>query len=290
MKRIIALLILCSVLGCLVSCGNETSDGTDIVNTTDTNVETEADVWPIFETVDCTVHHRDYHIIPYRLAKEIGIDECNAWAIRIRANEVKVPETEAVYYSTPSTDTTATTEDEPFCGCPEFNVRAFIDDFEVSREDFVSYGELIALGTYDTAILYERTPEEIEEYFLYREELIDLTIKSQHFAFIEKSFQYDYISELYDMIIYDNEVGIGIYPSIPQIVQALDISRETLEEIIDECTAKNIKIYGRSFNYEYDLSLIYNEDGSFAALPTFDGLTDSEVAMKLDRLFCGRDS
>ena len=67
------------------------------------------------------------------------------------------------------------------------------------------------------------------------------------------------------------------------------LSKEGFESILAECTEQNEKVYGRSYNFDYDLSLIFNEDGSYATLPEYEDLSELETIMKLNRVFCGRD-
>ena len=272
MKKLLILLlalILCSSV--LVSCGKDDEQKTDSDTDTEAAAETEAEVWAVGKELACEVHHKDYHYIPYNLVLFIGSDKSNEWAEEVRANEV--------------TELT----DEVKCGCPDFNIKAYIEHFNVSREDFVKYGDMVYLATYDTDVLYGQTPEQIAEYYVYSDELINMTIKSQHFQFIERHLQYEYTSEMYDLIIYDEEAGRGLSPSIPQAIQALGITKEEFDAILAECTSENERVYGRSYNYDYDISLIFNEDGSYATLPVYEGLTELETVMKLNRVFCGRD-
>lgn len=271
-KLIILLLILALIPTSLFSC--KKTDGGTAKTETDTSAETEAEVWAVGKEVSCTAHHRDYHLIPYNLVLAVGPEKSNEWAEKVRKNETTVE---------------VGSEGEYKCGCPEFNIKAYIDEFDIAKEDFVKNADMVYLGTYDTNVLYDKTPEEVAEYYIYSEELIDLTIKSQHFLFIEKYFQYEYSSEMYDLIVYDEEAGRGLSPSVPQTVQALGISKEGFESILEDCTKENERVYGRSFNFDYDISLIFNEDGSYATLPTYEGLSALETIMKLNRVFCGRD-
>ncbi len=267
-KILILLLILALVPMSLFSC-NKSGDGASETET-ESSAETEDTVWAVGKVVSCTAHHRDYHLIPYNLAVFIGPDKSNEWAEKVRKNEIEA-------------------KGENECGCPDFNIKAYIDEFNISKEDFIKNADVVYLGTYDTDVLYGKTPEEVAEYYIYSEELIDMTIKSQHFQFIEKHFQYEYSSEMYDLIVYDEEAGRGLSPSVPQAVQALGISKDGFESILEDCTKENERVYGRSYNFDYDISLIFNEDGSYATLPTYEGLSELETIMKLNRVFCGRD-
>lgn len=259
----------------LASCAKEKSDYVTAeggVTAPSTGGETEAstDTWDVATAVECVYHHRDYHLIPYHLVKHVGVDESNAWA------------KEAKKTSDPSAP-------ETVCRCPDFNIKSFIDHFNVKREDFVTYGDLVYYPTYDLDLLYGGTPEEIDEYYVFSDALLDRTVASQHFQFIETHFKYEYYSELVDMVIYDEKMGTGIYPSIPTIVQKLEIDRGAFEKILEECTERNESVYGKSLSFDYDIDMIYNSDGSFKALPETDGLTPFLREMKLNRMFCGLD-
>lgn len=269
----IMLIIFCVTL--LVSC--KSGENANASQATGVNLATSAaeseeskDAWEIATSIECAKHHKDYHIIPYNLVKHVGVDKCNEWAA------------EALKSTVTSAETTV-------CGCPDFNLKKFIDDMEISRETFIVYGDLVYYGTHDVDLLFNGTPEENDEYFIYSEELIDATIKSYHFTFIEKHFKYEYSSEVYSMTVYDNETGTGLLSSVPTMVKKLGIDRGAFEKILADCTTNIISIYDRSCNYEYDLSVIYNEDGSFKEHPELDGMSDYLREMKLNRMFCSLD-
>ena len=269
-----ALIILLLCLSLFVACAKKDVTANGANKAADTAVgtaaETEGGTWEIATLAECPYHHRDYHVIPYNLVKHVGVDECNEWA-----KEAK--------------KTMGDGTDPTVCTAPDFTLKKFIDHFNISREDFVTYGDLVYYGTYNTERIYTMSNDELSEYYVYSDALIDETIKSQHLQFIEKHFKYEYSSDVYKMTVYDNETGTGMLASIPTMVQELNIDRGTFEKILQECTDTNVNVYGRSFNFEYDLDTIYNEDGSFNTLPEFDGMSDYLREMKLNRMFCGVD-
>ncbi|MBR6807210.1 MAG: hypothetical protein IKM46_02390 [Clostridia bacterium] len=250
--------------GVAIGGGTAPSTGNDEIS------DEEKTGWDYFIDVECQYHHKDYHIIPLHLVEYIGIDKAGEWA----KSALESLNEEA---------------DEMTCRCPDFNIKSFIDTFSVSREDFVTYGDIIYYATYDADLIYSMSEAELGEYYIYSDSLIDDTIVSQHFQFIESHFKYEYYSEMMEMVVYNEELASGIFPSVPTIVQKLNIDRESFEKILDECTARNEAVYGRSFSFDYDLDMIYNPDGSFKALPTFEGMNEFLSEMKLNRIFCGVD-
>ncbi len=274
--RIIFCFIIAALICCvLVSCGNKDTSVSQIGGVTppatgDEATETSKEAWDVATAPECKYHHRDYHIIPYHLVKFVGVDESNEWAKEAKktANPT-APETE--------------------CSCPDFNIKSFIDRFKVSREDFVTYGDIVYYPTYDLDVLYEKTPEEIGEYFIYSDALLDKTVASQHFQFIETHLKYEYYSEMANLVIYDDKMGSGIYPSIPSLVQKLKLDRGAFEKILEECTERNASVYGESLNFDYDLDMIFNDDGTYRKLPEFSELTPLLRELKLNRMFCGLD-
>lgn len=272
MKIIPFLLLILLLAAALVSCsedGASSATGTpQITAPSDSESAESNEALDIYKTIDCKYHHRDYHLIPYHLIKHVGVEKSNEWAKEARKSIKESAE-------------------EGECICPELNIKSYIDYFKISSDDFIAYGDMVYYATHDIDVLFGGTPEDADQYYVYSDALIDKTITSQHFEFIEKHFKYEYYSELSDMVIYDDETGVGIYPSIPTLVQSFKIDRSAFEVILSECTDRNVSVYGRSFNFNYDLDMIYNEDGSFKELPKFDGMSEYQCEMKLNRIFCG---
>lgn len=270
MKRFFtAAALVLAVLLCFSACAGDNGNAeTD----TQTALESETDgvANPIFDTFECQKHHIDYHYLPYTLVFHIGLDKCNEWAEEVLKGK-------------------GDTTDEATCPCPEFNIKAFLEHFEISREDFVKHSDIVSVGTFEPDVLYSKSADELEVYFSDSDALLDKTVRSQHFMFIGQYFYYNRTSELFSMMIYDEEIGYGTYPAVAQMVQKMNVSRDEFESILEWCTDKNIEVYGKSLSYEYDLDLIYNEDGSFKELPTFEGLNERLTAAKLDRIFAGID-
>ena len=167
MKIVISFLIVILLCFTLASCAKEDKTasavgGVTAPSTGDAATEDSDGAWAVATSVECTFHHRDYHLIPYHLVKYIGVDKSNEWAEKAKESAK-----------------TDATENE--CACPDFNIRSYIDHFKVSRDDFLTYGDIIYYATYDLDVLYDKTPEEIFDYYIYSDALIDKTITSQHF-------------------------------------------------------------------------------------------------------------
>lgn len=277
MRIFVSFLILAFLcIAALTSCSKMESESAttavsgSAVSSGDVSAE-EQTGWGYFIDVACQYHHRDYHMIPLHLVEYIGIDKAGEWAKA----------------ATESLDESA---GEGTCRCPDFNIKNYIDTFEVSREDFVTYGDIVYYATFDPEVIYSMSEAELGEYYSDIDAHMDKTITSQHFQFIESHFKYEYYSEMMAMAIYDdNTANSGIYPSIPTTVQKLNIDRESFEKILDDCTVRNESVYGRSLNFDYDLDMIYNPDGTFKELPKFEGMNQYLSELKLNRIFCGVD-
>ena len=273
------ILLILSVLACtvlLASCSKDKTDASAVVGgvtAPSTGGETtpeEKTGWDYFIDVECTYHHRDFHMVPLHLVEYIGIDKASEWAKK-------------------ASESLNTSAGEDTCRCPDFNIKSYIEAFDISPEEFVTYGDMVYYGTFDVDVIYGMSEEELSDYYVFSDALLDKTIASQHLQFIESHFKYEYYSEMLEMVVFDEKLTSGIYPSIPTIVQKLEIDRDSFEKILDDCTARNESVYGRSCNFEYNIDMIYNSDGTFKALPAFEGMSEFLSEMKLNRIFCGID-
>lgn len=217
------------------------------------------------EREKCTVHHGDYHSIPTELALYVGESTTDEW--------IKARDPESV-------------DDGDGCPCSERNIKAFIDDFEIPREVFAVKADLAHCATYDCEMLYEKSAEEIDEYFRDAGALSRLNIKSQHFALLEHIISDDHTEEIMSLIVTDSTGAHGSVPSIPQMAQLLDISREKLEEYIKTVDERTEEICGELLKFDYDLDMIYNADGTYKKLPETDELSSYDRLLHLNRVFC----
>ena len=266
MKKLISVILLLSAL-ILTSCaGNtDTEASSDTAASTETNASTE--MWSIGTEKKCNIHHMDYHIIPFELVMYAGEDAANEWAKECQRTSA---------------------EADSKCPYSTYNIKAFIEKFNIPREVFAAKADLAHYAVFDCEMLYTDTAENIEKYFTDRAALADESIKVQNFAFLERYFISEYTNTVMDMIIPDSTGSHGTSPSVPQIVQAVGMSRQQLEEVIAQMNDRTVEVCGKLMVYDYDLDLIYNEDVSFKELPVFEGLTEYESVQKYDSLFCQR--
>ena len=274
MKKILAFLLILSACASLISCSAENGSseaGETTVSVSETAGETdesgEPAEWTAGYKMTCSVHHFDYHMLPYELILHAGLDEVNAWL-----QECKI--------SSANADSEC-----PYSTC---NVKSFIDHFNISRETFAVKGDLAYFAVYDCEMLYTESAEAIEAYFSDVETLQDESIKAQSYAFLFNRFVNDYTGTVFGMAVPDSTGENTKSPSLPQVVIAVEMPREKLEELIEETDAKTLEVCGKALRYDYDLDLIYNADGSFKELPELDGLEEYEKVMKYNSLFCKR--
>jgi len=201
--------------------------------------------------VGCPEHgHSDYHSIEGSLISLVGNDAMRKW---IDDNKVV------------GIDGLCTTH------C---NIKNFIDDFNISREDFDEAVDLTA-APYNIDLLYTKDAEYIDEYY-----------KNKTFIRIKEGRRYLY-SELCDAVrdhIQDKQPEIDhltLWPhGVPELVSAYGIERNILESLIAEVSKD-----AETFNY--DLDMLYNEDGTIKELPVYDA-DDTERSRrgKLNEEFC----
>ncbi len=246
---------------CFASCGNnEEAVNTEIIESSTADEK----IWTSRNAFRCSVHHSDYHLLPYNLVLTVGLDKANGWAEN-QQKACKNAEHECPYYS--------------------FNIKKFIDDMSITRETFVREVELYYYPAYDLDVLFG-SEVAAEKYFMNVDALRTESIKAQHVAFIEKALVDLDTGKAMDMIVSSDFTYSGVNASIPQLVQGLSVSREDFEEMISKIDGKTEEICGKLNSYEYNLDLIYNPDGSFKALPYDSGKTPFENVLYLNRLFC----
>lgn len=150
------------------------------------------------------------------------------------------------------------------------NIKNFVDDFGISREDFDEAVDL-TLMPYNIDLLYTKDAEYVHEYY-----------KNKTFISIKEGRTQLY-KDLCDRLLQDRDPSIpvsGGFYCIPQLVSHHSIDRKTLEDTIS-------KVSGDSETFNYDLDMIYNEDGTIKELPVYDeNDTVLEYRGKLNEEFC----
>ena len=160
-----------------------------------------------------------------------------------------------------------------FCST-HYNIKNLIDDFNISREDFDEVVDLTS-SPYNIDLLYTKDAEYIDEYY-----------KNKTFIRIKEGRGYFY-SELCDAVrdhIMDEQPEIdhlALWPQgVPELVSAYSIERTVLESLI-------AKVSKDAETFNYDLDMLYNEDGTIKELPVYNA-DDTERSRrgKLNEAFC----
>lgn len=275
MKKIIAFFLALAAAASLAACnapagadpteGSVTESASATEGTADTNKPGED--WTVSSRITCSVHHFDYHMLPYELIMHVGEDDVNAWM-----QECKVTSENA----------------DPDCPYSTYNIKSFIDNFNIPRETFAVKADLAHFAAYDCELLYTASAEEIESYFSNLEKLRDENIKAQSYSFLFNRFLNDYTGTVFDLAVPDSTGKRETSPSVPQVIVAVGMSKDKLEAILKEIDAKTLEICGKALSYDYDLDMLYNADGSLKELPALEGLEDYEKVLKYNSLFCQR--
>lgn len=265
MKKFLVVFVTLLLCGSIISCKEEKISG-ELSGLLGSESAAVTEGWSVTTKMTCKVHHFDYHVLPYDLVMHVGIDEVNAWMAECEK----------------SSDADA---ECPFAPC---NIKSFIEKFHISPETFVLKADLVHFATYDAARLYAQSAEEAEEYFSHVATLRDESIKAQHFGFLENYFIGEHTDVVMKLITIDESGERSPSPSMAEMVQAVGLSRSEFEKLIGDIDKKTLDVCGKLLRYDYDLGVIYNEDGSYKELPNFEGLTRAESIQKYDNLFCRR--
>ncbi len=149
--------------------------------------------------------------------------------------------------------------------CNDNTIKSFIDEYNITREHFDKYVDLVRFYSYNLDILFG-DKETADEYYKY------------HYVFDERGEMYwsyywlnAVIAYKYNMHDRKDELGwLGngkledgtdryYDASLPEIAYMLKLSREELEALIIEISEEE----ELSLHFDYDFSVIYDEDGNF---------------------------
>ena len=161
-----------------------------------------------------------------------------------------------------------------------FPLKTLIDDYALTREDIEA--SLPAVGyevdiPYD--ILFDGTMDDVLRYYGSVEH------RTKHYKTISYELLISFIRRHYTDAD-GRSLRMYVVGGIPDLVQAGEIERDELIAIIAEikrCNEASQVYYGGAFyQYDYDLDVIYNEDGSFKDLSGCDAadLAALEVAFR----------
>lgn len=178
--------------------------------------------------------------------------------------------------------------------CDNNTIKAFIDEFNVSREHFDMYVNLVYYYGYNLDVLFGNN-ENVDEFYQY-----SVIFARRH----EMTYNYyttaAKIINKYNVHERKDEIGwlddsekpqcsfMQTKSSIPELAYLLKLPREELEEVIREINEEE----GYTLTYDYDFSVIYDEDGAFRedlSVLDVNNSTPEEIWMKsveLGERFC----
>lgn len=223
-----------SVAGSISEMGSETEN-----LPTDTEIDTgdtdETKWYPVIGgTPRCRVHHKMYHSIYGGLIEYVGAEKYSEWVSTLKIDETKI-----------NSDTE--------CPNPK-NIKLFIDEFKISKEEFAENCNLVLNPEYDLNVLYSKTPKEVDEYYRDISQFKTNRLRSVHYQYLK-----DEIIERYKE---DTEkLGLGIgklnMMSVPDLVIELNIGRSELEGMIENAEKICTDLFGICYTYEYDFDTLY---------------------------------
>ena len=272
-------IILCLLTVNLIACQqtytptDHSSEPTEEVNTpsvntepteaTEDSVSTEApniEQPPVGGTEFCPVHYYTYHQMPGLLIDDLG-EDFDLW---IESYAIDDPETE--------------------CLNDGGTIKAFIDYFQIPREQFeeVCINEWSCIHNID--LLYSNDLDAIEAYYRDIDSREETEHKQDLFALAKNSIIIDNVANIEEIL--ENGTDEEKRKTIPErisifeLVAEYDVSQSELETALREAK----KNRGYDVEYEYDFDVLYNQDGT---LKSYD---NTKTVVELDALFCGVDN
>lgn len=149
--------------------------------------------------------------------------------------------------------------------CNGNTIKAFIDEYNITREHFDKYVDLVEYSSYNLEILFG-DKETADEYYKYHDIFEERRKMSWNYTWLTAV-----IANKYNMHDRKDELGWlgngkledGTFryynASLPEIAYMLKLSREELESLIIEISEEE----ELSLHFDYDFSVIYDEDGNF---------------------------
>ncbi len=178
--------------------------------------------------------------------------------------------------------------------CNDNTIKSFIDEYNITREHFDKYVDLVRFYSYNLDILFgdKETADEYYKYYYVFEERGEM---AQNYTWLtaviaNKYNMHDRKDELGWLGNGKLEDGTDRYydASLPEIAYMLKLSREELEALVIEVSEEE----ELSLHFDYDFSVIYDEDGNFREeLSAFDvnNSAPEEIMLKSSELgerFC----
>ena len=244
-------------------------NGTTDTSINDTTDDTIGDA--VGGTDYCTIHHSAYHMIPGWLIDYVGKDKFEEWQNSLTVDNMDVP-----------------TE-----GCNRAaNIKTVIDYFGIPEDIFSEYCTYPIDCVYNLKVLYHSSEEDIDLYYRDTEYFLHDSDRCGHYDKFLEIIWFDYEKEIAELGL--NQSLYNIFTlSPPEVVQRLNITRDVLEEIFKKAADDRISVHGVCYTYEYNLDMIYGEDGvSFEPLEKLlavneDGDPDNDISSnELREMFC----
>lgn len=165
--------------------------------------------------------------------------------------------------------------------CNGCTLRSFIEEFDISREELEEKVDLVELYNLNLEVLYGDA-DECDRFYKYTEIFERRREMYYNYYAVMRGIIERYRENLEDRLPFYGGEDAGRRwenTSIPELAYYYELSREELENVIDEIMAER----DSELTFNYDFSVIYNEDGSFRE--ELEGLdmtkNDFESAVKL---------
>ena len=154
--------------------------------------------------------------------------------------------------------------------CEEYNIRAMVKHFNIPREDFEEACRNMSVFIYNPEVIYSDDPSDADMFYRNKDAIIADSEKYEKFERLKTALVDSYGQTDSDKLI----VTFGPNRiSILSLVERFDVERSFFEDYFAVSTESD-------FNYEYDLDVIYDENGN---IKEYSGLSEYEI----DALFCG---
>lgn len=221
----------------------------------------------------CQIHCEDYHMFTYSpmLGSYLTQEQLDEWTNTISMEPLN---------------------DESYC-TPEYNIKACIDYFNIPKEDFEQLCENEWSSCHNIDLLYSDDLEAIDEYYsdinARNATMIKQTKLDNLKLYLIEMCSGKTLSEIWstpeeELTDLEKEIFDTRKVSLMRVIQLLGADRSKFEQAMEKANEKfPPQIWS---DYDYQLDLVYNEDGSLKDFTIDDNLS----VVEQDALFAGVDN
>lgn len=231
---------------------------------------------PIGGSDHCEMHFAEYHSIPTAFIDYVGESNFQTWKTHLDEE-----------------DSAAVSPNDY---CTAYNIKRFIDDFNLPKSIFEDYFHIeLPNNVHDSNLLYSDDTDAIEAYYRDVDSRYETVLKHDKLSAIKVYLIDNYHDTTLSEILIKKKAGEALTAveeeilytqkvSLMRLIQVLDINKTEFTQAYDSVT-ELLPLYDIP-DYDYQLDLVYNEDGSLKDFTIDDNLS----VVEQDALFAGVDN